>query len=100
MKPVKIIAIALVCIIASPAIAQAGPLQRRIDRQENRIDHGVDNGSLNNQEEERLEDRLDRIEDFREGQIEDGNGLNPLEAWRINHRLNQESKAIYRQKND
>ena len=82
-------------LVLIPSTAFAGPLQNRLDRQDQRIFQGAQSGELTYQEYERLQNRQDNIEDFRQRQINDGNGLNPVEALRINRRLNKQSKKIF-----
>ena len=99
MKRIQM-AMTVASLVLIPSAAFAGPLQNRLDRQDKRIFQGTQSGELTYQEYERLQQRQDNIEDFRQRQINDGNGLNPVEALRINRRLNKQSKRIYRQKHD
>ena len=99
MKRIQL-AITVASLVLIPSAAFAGPLQNRLDRQDQRIYNGVQNGELTYQEYEKLSDRQENIEDFRQRQIQDGNGLNPVEAIRINRRLNKQSHKIYRGKHN
>ncbi|MCM1981868.1 hypothetical protein [Lyngbya confervoides] len=100
LKLAQISALSLVTLLSVSTVAAAGPIQNRLDRQDQRISQGVQSGDLTYAEYQRLQNRQDRIEDFRQRQIQDGNGLNPVEFLRINHRLNRQSRQIYRQKHD
>lgn len=93
-------AITVVSLVLIPSTAFAGPLQNRMERQNKRIFHGVNNGELTYSEYDKLTDRQENIEDFHQRQVQDGNGLNPVEALRVNRRLNKQSKKIYQQKHD
>jgi hypothetical protein len=87
-------------VIFAPLAAQAGQLNNRIERQEHRIYQGVKNGSLSPQEYKRLENRTDKIEADRLRAIHSGGKLTTAEKHRLNHRLNRNSRAIYREKHD
>ena len=93
-------AITVASLILIPSAAFAGPLQNRLERQDQRIYHGVQTGELTYQEYEKLQERHENIEDFRQRQVQDGNGLNPIEAIRVNRRLNQQSQKIYQGKHN
>ena len=99
MKRIQL-AITVASLVLIPSAAFAGPLQNRLDRQDKRIYHGVSNGELTYQEYEKLSDRQENIEDFRQRQVQDGNGLNPSEAIRVNRRLNKQSQKIYQGKHN
>ena len=99
MKRIQL-AITVVSLVLIPSTAFAGPLQNRMERQNKRIYHGVSNGELTYQEYDKLKDRQENIADFHQRQVQDGNGLNPVEARRVNRRLNKQSQKIYRQKHD
>jgi hypothetical protein len=83
-------------VIFAPLAAQAGPLQNRIDRQEQRIYRGVRNGSISPHEYRRLDRRVDNIEAARLHAIRSGGKLTKYEQLRLNHRLNNTSRSIYR----
>ncbi|NJK41433.1 MAG: hypothetical protein HC934_08925 [Acaryochloridaceae cyanobacterium SU_2_1] len=100
MKRIQLLALGLVGLIAFPSVAYAGPLQNRLDRQEERIYKGVQNGELTLQEYQRLENRQDKLEAQRQKQIRDGGGLSVKEFLRLNRQLNRQSNKIYRQKHD
>jgi hypothetical protein len=96
----SIIAIFTGLVVFTPVVAQAGPLQNRIDRQEHRIEQGVRNGSISPKEYRRLDRRIDRIESARVRDIRSGGKLNQAEKNRLNHRLNRTSRQIYRDKHN
>jgi hypothetical protein len=84
----------------APLAAQAGQLNHRIGSQEHRIYQGVKNGSLSPQEYKRLENRTDKIEADRLRAIRSGGKLTTAEKYRLNQRLNRNSRSIYREKHD
>jgi hypothetical protein len=93
----KLISIMLsTAVIFAPLVAQAGPIQNRINRQEQRIYQGVRSGSISPQEYRRLERREDRIEAARLRSIRSGGRLTTAEKDRLNYRLNRTSESIYR----
>ena len=83
-------------VIFAPLAAQAGPIQNRIDRQERWLEQGVRNGSISPKEYRRLDRRVDRIEGARLRNIRSGGKLTKYEQRRLNHRLNNTSRSIYR----
>jgi hypothetical protein len=83
-------------VIFAPLAAQAGPILNRIDRQERRIEQGVRNGSISHKEYRRLDRRVDNIEAARLRDIRSGGKLTKYEQRRLNHRLNNTSRSIYR----
>jgi Ni/Co efflux regulator RcnB len=87
-------------VIFAPIAAQAGSLNQRIERQEHRIYQGVKNGSLSPREYKRLENQTERIEADRLHAIRSGGKLTKAEKYRLNHRLNHNSRSIYREKHD
>jgi hypothetical protein len=93
-------AILFTTVIFAPLAAQAGQLNHRIERQEHRIYQGVKNGSLSPREYKRLENRTEKIEADRLRAIHSGGKLTTAEKHRLNHRLNRNSRAIYREKHD
>ena len=93
-------AILSTAVIFAPLAAQAGPINNRINRQEVRIYQGVRTGSLNPKEYKRLDNRVDNIEAARWRAINSGGKFTKAEQRRINHRLNNTSKAIYRTKHN
>jgi hypothetical protein len=87
-------------VVLAPLAAQAGQIQNRINRQETRIYQGVKNGSITHKEYKHLERREDNIEAARLRAIRSGGKLTKAEQYRLNRRLNNTSKSIYRQKHD
>jgi hypothetical protein len=87
-------------VVVAPLAAQAGQLQNRIDRQENRIYQGVKNGSITSKEYQRLDQREDSIEAARLRAIKSGGKLTQAEKYRLNRRLNNTSRSIYRAKHN
>lgn len=95
-----ITAILATTVIFSPLAAQAGQIQNRINRQESRIYQGARTGALTPKEYKRLDNRVDNIEAARLRAINSGGKFTKVEQHRINRRLNNTSKAIYRAKHN
>ncbi|PSB57627.1 hypothetical protein [Chamaesiphon polymorphus] len=87
-------------VIFAPLAAQAGPIQDRIDRQEQRIYRGVRNGSISPREYRHLDRRIDNIEAARLRAIRSGGKLTKYEQRRLNHRLNNTSRSIIRSRHN
>lgn len=87
-------------VVFAPLAAQAGQIQNRLNRQETRIYQGVKNGSVTQKEYKHLERREDNIEAARLRAIQSGGKFTKVEQNRINHRLNNTSKDIYRAKHN
>jgi hypothetical protein len=87
-------------VVFAPLSAQAGRIQHRINHQETRIYQGVKNGSISSQEYKRLDRQEDRIEAARFRAVRSGGKLTRAEKYRLNHRLNNSSRRIYRDKHD
>jgi hypothetical protein len=96
----SIVAIVTGLLVLMPLAAQAGPLQNRINNQQQRIYHGVKNGSISPKEYRRLERRQDNIEAARRRDIRSGGKLTRSEKHRLNYRLNRLSNTIYRTKHN
>ena len=79
------------------ALAQTpGPVQQRIDNQDQRINAGVKSGALTPGEAARDESHDARIEAARNRDLaEHGGHLTPAERANLNHRLNHNSARIY-----
>ena len=86
--------------IFAPLAAQAGQVNNRVERQEQRIYQGVKNGSLTPSEYERLGNSTEKIEAARLRDIKSGGKLTKAEKYRLNQRLNRNSRAIYHEKHD
>ena len=93
-------AIVFTVIVCAPLAAQAGQIYNRIERQERRIYQGAKTGALTPKEYKRLDNRVDNIEAARLRAINSGGKFTKAEQHRINHRLNNTSKAIYRAKHN
>jgi hypothetical protein len=96
----SIVAILAGLLVLTPLAAQAGPIQNRIDNQQQRIYSGVKHGSISPKEYRRLERREDNIEAARRRDVRSGGKLTQGEKHRLNHRLNGLSKTIYRTKHN
>jgi hypothetical protein len=87
-------------LLAGIALAQNGEINRREQNQRERIGNGVQSGSLSKREAARLRAREASIEAQEQRDRADGRGYTARERARTNRRLNNTSKAIYRQKHD
>lgn len=90
-------------LLAGTALAQDGPkgeVNKREQNQKDRINAGVQNGSLTDKEAHRLKAREASIEAQEQRDRADGRGYTAREKARTNKRLNQTSKAVYKQKHD
>jgi hypothetical protein len=96
----SIIAILAGLLVLTPLAAQAGPIQNRINHQEQRIYSGVKHGSISPKEYRQIERREDRIEAARVRDIRGGGKLTQSEKNRLNHRLNKLSHTIYHDKHN
>jgi hypothetical protein len=95
-----ILSIATTAIVFAPISAMAGPIQERINRQDNRIYNGVKNGSLTPKEYRILERKEDSIQNQRDRFIRSGGKFTKAEKRHINHRLNRQSERIYNYKHN
>ena len=73
----SIVAIVTGLLVLMPLAAQAGPIQNRINNQQQRIYRGVKNGSISPKEYRRLDRRQDNIEAARRRDIRSGGKLTP-----------------------
>jgi hypothetical protein len=96
----SIIAILTGLLVLTPLAAQAGSLQNRINHQEYRTYRGVRNGSISPQEFRQIDRREDNIEAARLRAIRSGGKLTQSEKHRLNRRLHQTSKTIYKYKHN
>jgi hypothetical protein len=96
----SIITILTGLLVLTPLVAQAGPLQNRINNQEQRVYNGVKNGSVSAKEYRQIDRREDNTEAARLRAIRSGGKLTQAERNRLNHRLNQSSKTIYNYKHN
>jgi hypothetical protein len=96
----SIIAILSGLLVLTPLAAQAGPIQNRINNQEQRIYTGVKNGLISPQEYRKIDQRVDQIKAARIRDIRSGDKLTQAEKHRINRRLNQTSNTIYNYKHN
>lgn len=96
----SIIAVFAGLLILTPLTAQAGQIQDRINRQQQRTYAGIKNGSISPKEFREIERREDKIEAARFRAIRSGGKLTQIEKNRLNHRLNQLSNKIYHDKHD
>lgn len=87
--------------IVLPAAAQAGEVFNREHRQENRIYQGAANDSLTRGEYDRLQAREASINAQRRSDLSRNDGhITPQEYRNLNHRENDLSRSIYRDKHN
>ena len=87
-------------IVLAPLAAEAGSIQNRLNRQEYRVYQGVKNGSISAKEYKQIDRRIDKIEAARLRKINSGGKLTTVEKDRLNRRLNNTSRTIYRDRHD
>lgn len=102
MKSFAIAAVAL-AFAASTGFAAAQDSTPRIDkrqeRQDQRIDKGAASGALTEKEERRLEKGQRRVQKMEDKALADGK-VTKKERRRIEHAQDRQSKKIYREKHD
>jgi hypothetical protein len=88
-------------LVGGTALAQTTDtaIDQRIQNQEQRIQEGINSGQLTDQEADRMNRRLDQIENAEAKAKTDGQ-VTKLERRRLNRKLNHSSRAIHRQKHD
>ena len=100
MHLVKVAVIGIVALaVAAPAIAQETRVDRRQERQEQRIDQGVKSGALTPRETRKLERGQKHVENLETKAQADGK-VTAKEKLRIEHAQDVQSKRIYKQKHD
>lgn len=91
----------LAAMLGLSVAANAGEVDRRAARQQERIAEGVESGKLSAGEAARLEKRESKIEgEIAKDRAENGGKLTPAERRKINREQNRASRAIYREKHD
>jgi hypothetical protein len=92
----KIVLAAVAALALLPLAANAGEVQRRINREQSRIDQGVAARDLSYGQYHRLDNRLDQIQAQRNRDLRAGDGhLNAAEEHQLNHEENNLSDRIY-----
>ena len=94
-------------VVAFPAIALAQTpdttstprIDKRQERQDQRIDKGVQSGQLTGKEAKRLEKGQKRVQKMEDKAMADGK-VTKKERKRIEHAQDHESKRIYRERHD
>lgn len=100
MHVVKVAVIGIVALaVAAPAIAQETRVDRRQERQEQRIDQGVKSGALTPRETRQLERGQKHVENLETKAQADGK-VTAKEKLRLEHAQDVQSKRIYNQKHD
>jgi hypothetical protein len=97
-RNVAVIGIAALSL-TTPVFAQETRVDRRQDRQEQRIDRGVESGALTPRETRRLERGQRHVENLETRAQADGR-ITRREKARLEHAQGAQSKRIYRQKHD
>ena len=85
--------------VAAPVFAQETRVDRRQERQEQRIHKGVESGALTPRETQRLEHGQQHVENLETKAQADGK-ITAKEKARLEHAQDVQSKRIYRQKHD
>ena len=99
MTAPKIVAAALTLALAAPALA--AEVDRREERQQDRIAQGVRSGELTPRETARLERKEARIDrQIKTERAANGGKLTPAERRQVNREQDRMSRRIYRQKHD
>jgi hypothetical protein len=93
--------VAATALLAASHAARAGEIQRRKQRQQNRIAAGIESGKLSPKEASRLETQEGAL-NREEQAMRDANGghLGPGQRRVINRQQNRLSRRIFRQKHD
>jgi hypothetical protein len=88
-------------ILGLSIAANAGEVDRRAARQQERIAEGMKSGQLTEKESARLEKREAKIDgEIARDRAANGGKLTPAERRKVNREQNRASRAIYRQKHD
>lgn len=100
-KRIVSLLLAGVVVLGASIVSMAGPrgINHREYRDQRRIGQGIRSGELTRREARGLEAGLARIRVDERFARRDG-VITPRERARLNHELNHESRAIYRQKHD
>ena len=99
MTAPKIVAAALTLALAAPALA--AEVDRREERQQDRIAQGVRSGELTPRETARLERKEARIDrQIKTERAANGGKLTPAERRQVNREQNRTSRQIYRAKHN
>jgi hypothetical protein len=93
-------AILCVAVVFAPLSVRAGEIQNRIHRQEGRINQGIHHGSISPKEARNLKRSEASIRSERARDIRSGGKFTQAEKRRLNQRLNQTSRSIYRAKHN
>jgi signal transduction protein with GAF and PtsI domain len=98
----KRIAVGLVAgVLGITLVASAAEVDRREQRQQERIADGVQSGQLTPRETVRLERKEARIDrEIKRDRAANGGTLTPAERRKINREQNRVSRQIYREKHD
>jgi hypothetical protein len=90
----------LAVMVPALGLAQGRSINRREHNQQMRIRQGIRSGELTRVEVARLERQQARIRLAEARARHSGGEFTPRERARIQHRLNQSNRRIYRQKHD
>src|ERR1700752_1086989 len=100
MHATRIAMIGIVTLaVAAPAFAQETRVDRRQDRQEQRIDKGIQSRALTPRETRKLEQGQQHVEKLETKAQADGK-VTAKEKTRLEHAQDVQSKRIYKQKHD
>jgi hypothetical protein len=100
-KTVKMIVKMVVVVSALSSLAKAGEVDRREERQQDRIGQGVQSGQLTPGETAHLEKQEQRIDNqVKAERAANGGHLTGPERRQVNRELNRESRRIYAAKHN
>ena len=101
MRKIVSLLLAVVFVLGLSVVSMAAHrgINARQHREQHRINRGIRSGELTRFEATRLEAGLLRINRYERHARSDGY-LSPRERARLQHQLNRESRAIYRQTHD
>ncbi len=84
---------------ADPGHPRVNEVERRIDRQQSRVDQGVSDGQINARQAARDDAKLGREQSsLNRDMAHDHGHITRAEQRRLNHRLNRGSRTIHRQR--
>lgn len=89
----------ILSLLVAPVLADAGPIEERQQRQQDRIAEGVASGSLTPKEATRLEAEQTKIGAEKRAFLRDGK-LGPRERAKLRRDQNRASRHIYKEKHD
>ena len=99
-KPIIAATVAVFFAMSGYALAQSTPrIDKRQEKQDDRIERGIETGELTRKETRRLEKGQEHIDNLEEKALGDGK-VTKGEKRRINKAQNKQSQRIYNQRHD